>query len=83
VFSGCASFRVSASRFCYSYTSVDLSVFVLSGADYWVSSTTGVGFTGVVSGDGILSTLMISDDYCSPSSNCTHDLVLNLDCLVL
>jgi hypothetical protein len=43
----------------------------------------GVGFTGVVSGDGISSILKISSDYCSPSSNCTYDLVLTLDYLVL
>jgi hypothetical protein len=51
---------------------------VPSGAGYWVSSTIGVGFTAIVSGDGISSTLMIFDDCCSPYFDCTCDLVLAL-----
>jgi hypothetical protein len=42
-----------------------------------------VGFTNVVSGDGILSTLTISGDYCSLSSICPRDLVLTLVSLAL
>jgi hypothetical protein len=62
VFVGYTSFRVSVSWFCYSCTSVGLSMFMPSGVGCWVSSTTGVGFTGVVFGDGISLTLTISDD---------------------
>jgi hypothetical protein len=42
-----------------------------------------VGFTSVVSRDGISLTLTTSDDYCSPSSRCIRDLVLTLGCLAL
>jgi hypothetical protein len=48
---------------------------------FCVSSTMGVGFTSVVSGDGISSTLTTSSGYCSPSYNFTHALVLTLGCL--
>jgi hypothetical protein len=82
VFFGCTSFRVFASWFCCFYASTGLSIFVPFGASCWISSTIGVGFTGIVSGDGISSTLMISDGCCSPSSNCTCDLVLTLGFMV-
>jgi len=45
------------------------------GAGYGISSRMGVGFIGVVSGEGILSILMISSGFFSPSSTCPHDLV--------
>jgi hypothetical protein len=56
---------------------------MLFDAGCWVSSTSGVGFTGVVSGNGILSTLTTSDDYCSLSCNCACALVLILECHVV
>jgi len=83
VFSGCTSFRASASWFCCSYTSVGLSIFVPSGVGCCVYSTTSVGFTGVVFGDGISLILMISGGCCLPFSNCTCDMVLTLGCLAL
>jgi hypothetical protein len=48
VFSVCASFGVSASWIGFSYASSDMSTFIPSGVGYWVSSTMGVGFNGVV-----------------------------------
>jgi hypothetical protein len=83
MFSGYASFRASMSWFCDSCTSAGISVFMPSGVGCWVSSTIGVGFTGVVSKDWISSTLTISSGCCSPSSKCTRDLVLTLVGLTL
>jgi hypothetical protein len=80
MFSGCASFRVSASWFYFSYASASISTLIPSSIGFWVSSTTGVGFTGVVSSDGISSTLTTSNDCCSPSCICTCALVLILEC---
>jgi hypothetical protein len=50
-----------------------------SGICFWVSSTMGVGFAGVVSGDGILSTLTTFDDCYSLPCNCACALVLALE----
>jgi hypothetical protein len=83
MFYGCASFRVSAFGFCCSGALASISTFMPSGAGCWVYSTTGVGFTGVVFGDGISFILTISDRCCSPSFNCTRALVLTLGCLVV
>jgi hypothetical protein len=83
VFYGCASFRVFVSWFYCSCVYVGIYTFMLSATGCWVSSTTCVGFTGVVSGDGISSTLTNFGGCCSPSSNCTRDLVLTLDCLAI
>ena len=66
------------SWFCCSYTSISLSIFVPSSTIFGVSSTIGMGFTGVMSRDGISLTLMIYRGYCSPSFDCTCDLVLAL-----
>jgi hypothetical protein len=82
-FPSCAFFRVSASWFSYSCTSAGISILVPSGVDYGISSSIGFRFTSVVSGDGISSALMISNEFCSPSSACPHDLVLTLVGLAL
>jgi hypothetical protein len=52
-----------------------------SNVDYWFSSTMGVGFIGVVSGEGISSTLTIFGGFCSLSCDCTCAIVLNMECL--
>jgi hypothetical protein len=83
VFSGCTSFKVSVSWFYGSYTSADIFVLFSSGSGCWISSSMGVGFTGVVSGDGISSTLTIYGGYCLPSSIFPRDLVLTLVGLAL
>jgi hypothetical protein len=51
-------------------------MFFLSGVGYGISSSIGVECTGIVSGDGISSTVTISDGFFSLSSICPHDLVL-------
>jgi hypothetical protein len=79
-FSGCSSLRVLVPWFYFSCASADISTFMPLGDGCWVSSTTSVGFIGVVSGDGILSILMISDGCCLISCDCTCSLVLNLEC---
>jgi hypothetical protein len=83
VFSGCTSFRVYTSWFYYSCNSIGLSILDPSDVGCWVSTTTGVGFSGFVFGDGILSTLMTSSGCCSLSSNYTRDLILTLVGLTL
>jgi hypothetical protein len=67
----------------FSCSSSSISTFIPSDAGFWVSSTTGVGFIDVISGEGILSILTISDSCCSLSCDCTYALVLTLECLVV
>jgi hypothetical protein len=56
-------------------------MFIPLGVVYCVSYITGVGLIGVVSGDGISSTLTTSGSFYSLSCDCTCALVLNLECL--
>jgi hypothetical protein len=82
VFSGCASFRVSVLVLLLLYLCRSIYIHALW---CWLLGFFHYrcGVHGVVSGDGISSTLTISDGCCSPSSNCTRDLVLTLGCLAL
>jgi hypothetical protein len=71
------------SSLCRPYPSSVISMSMPTSFFYWGSSTTNVWLPGVVSCDGIFSTMMTSGSYCLLPYDCVCALVLTMDFMVV